>query len=266
MCRLPTSVASVASVMPMIPIGDPVDLPPSGRRYHTARRVRLGDVTPKGRLRLDAIARYLQDIANDDAVDGEYSDIHGWVVRRTELWVHRLPTYMTDVDLTTWCGGLGSHWAERRTSITSADGAHIEAAALWVHVDLKTLKPSPLPADFPAKVAEASRGRTIRANLVIGKSLPKPHMAAVQPWHVRFADMDAVGHMNNAAYWIAAEEHLAADPDLRPPLHATVEHHLPVDPGDEVGIETVVYDDGVFLRHVLADGRVAAVTRLVRLS
>jgi acyl-ACP thioesterase len=250
----------------MSPIGEPVDLPPSGRRYHTSRRVRLGDVTPKGRLRLDAVARYLQDIANDDAVDGRYSDIHGWVVRRTEMWVHGLPTYMTDIELTTWCGGLGSHWAERRTSITSADGARIEAAALWVHVDLETLKPSPLPPDFPALVGEASRGRTIRANLAIGKSLPKPEATTLRPWHVRFADMDAVGHMNNAVYWIAAEEYLATDRNLRPPLHGTVEHHLPVDPGDEVGIETLVTDNRVFIRHVLTDGRVAAVTQLARLS
>jgi acyl-ACP thioesterase len=252
--------------MTVTPIGDPVDLPPSGRRFHSSRRVRLGDVTPKGRLRLDAVARYLQDIANDDAVDGRYSDIHGWVVRRTEMWVHELPRYMTDIELTTWCGGLGSHWAERRTSITSADGARIEAAALWVHVDLQTLKPSPLPPDFPALVAEASRGRTIRANLTIGKSLPKPDPIRVEPWHVRFADMDAVGHMNNAAYWIAAEEYLAGNRQLRAPFHATVEHHLPVDPGDEVGIETLEDDGRVVLRHVLTGGDVAAVTQLVRIS
>ena len=250
----------------MIVIGEPVNRPPSGRLFSTTRRVRLGDVTSKGRLRLDAIARYLQDIANDDAVDGQYSDIHGWVVRRTELWVHQLPNYMTDIELTTWCGGLGSHWAERRTSITSAQGARIEAAALWVHVDLQTLKPSPLPSDFPELVAEASRGRTIRANLTIGKALPKPDCAAATPWQVRFADMDAVGHMNNAAYWIAAEEFLATHRSLRPPMHATVEHHLPVDPGDEVVIETLTFDDRVVLRHVLANGNVAAVTQLVGLS
>ncbi len=250
----------------MTTIGEPVDLPPSGRIFRTSRRVRLGDVTPKGRLRLDAVARYLQDIANDDAVDGQYSDVHGWVVRRTELWVHVLPHYMTDIELVTWCGGLGSHWAERRTSITSSDGARIEAAALWVHVDLKTLKPSPLPPDFPVRVAEASRGRTIRANLAIGKALPKPDGVAAVPWHVRFADMDAVGHMNNAVYWIAAEEYMASHRILRAPFHATVEHHLPVDPGDEVWIETLEFEDRVVLRHLLRDGAVAAVTQLVRLS
>jgi len=247
-------------------IGEPVDLPPSGRIYRTSRRVRLGDVTPKGRLRLDAVARYLQDIANDDAVDGQYSDIHGWVVRRTELWVHQLPSYMTDIELATWCGGLGSHWAERRTSITSADGARIEAATLWVHVDLQTLKPSPLPPDFPERVAEASRGRTIRANLTIGKALPQPDLSAAAPWQVRFADMDAVGHMNNAVYWTAVEEYLASHRAFRPPMHATIEHHLPVDPGDEVAIETLTFDDRVVLRHVLGNGNVAAVTQLVGLS
>ena len=250
----------------MTTIGEPVEIPSSGRVFWASRRVRLGDVTPKGRLRLDAVARYLQDIANDDAVDGSYSDVHGWVVRRTELWVHGLPSYMNDIDLATWCGGLGSHWAERRTSITSGDGARIEAAALWVHVDLQTLKPSPLPPDFPELVAEASRGRTIRANLTIGKALPKPDTTKVTPWHVRFADMDAVGHMNNAAYWVAAEEYLASNRTLRAPFHATVEHHLSIDPGDEVGVEILEYEDRVVLRHVLASGAVAAVTQLVRLS
>ncbi len=43
--------------------------PTIGRTFTGTARVRLGDVTPKGRMRLDAVARYLQDVANDDAVD-----------------------------------------------------------------------------------------------------------------------------------------------------------------------------------------------------
>jgi hypothetical protein len=49
-------------------------------------------------------------------------------------------------------------------------------------------------------------------------------------------------------------------------MHATIEHHLPVDPGDEVAIETLTFDDRVVLRHVLGNGNVAAVTQLVGLS
>lgn len=248
--------------------GTPVELREVGRRFSVERRVRLGDVTPKGRLRLDATARYLQDIANDDAVDGNYSDVHGWVVRRTEMWIYDFPVYMQDVSLTTWCGGYGSHWAERRTTIRGSSAGHIETAALWVHVDLKSLKPSPLPADFVPLVELASGGRKIRANLVLGKDVPPLDDASAQrsPWPTRFADFDAVGHLNNASYWIPAEEHLASHGDLRAPLHVTVEHHLSVEPGQPIEIVTQQLADRVVLRHVIGGDRVAALTQIVRLS
>ncbi len=246
---------------------EPVPEPPNGRVFATRRRVRLGDVNPKGRLRLDAAARYLQDIANDDAVDDAYSDIHGWVVRRTEMWVHQFPVYMHDVKLRTWCGGYGSHWAERRTQITSDAGALIETAALWVHVDLRTLRPTPLPNDFLRIVEHSSGGRKISAKLTIGKHLPplSEDQSMATPWPVRFTDMDAVGHLNNAAYWIALEEYLSTHGSRREPLQATIEHHLAIDPGDRVRIFTDEIDDRVVLRHVLDGGDVAAVTQLVAL-
>ena len=248
--------------------GQPLPIPGVGRRFSVDRRVRLGDVTPKGRLRLDAAARYLQDIANDDAVDGKYSDIHGWVVRRTEMWVHDFPVYMQDVSLTTWCGGYGSHWAERRTSIRGASGGHVEATALWVHVDLKTLKPSPLPADFIPLVEEASGGRKIRAQLVLGREVPplSDSRARREPWPTRFADFDAVGHLNNASYWIAAEEYLAGHGGLRAPLHVAVEHHLSVEPGQTIELVTQELGERVVIRHVLEGERVAALTQIVHLD
>ena len=247
------------------PVTGPVPEPLVGRVFATQRRVRLGDVTPKGRLRLDATARYLQDIANDDAVDGKYSDIHGWVVRRTEMWVHKFPIYMSDITLRTWCGGYGSHWAERRTTIAGADGALIESAALWVHVDMQTMKPVPLPADFVPLVEQSSGGRKVSAKLTIGKGLDRieDSKSPVTDWPVRFADMDAVGHLNNASYWIALEEYLSTHGSRRAPLHATVEHHLAIDPGNKVRIFTDEFSDRVVLRHVLENGGVAAVTQLL---
>ncbi len=246
---------------------DPVPEPSSGRVFAAQRRVRLGEVSPKGRLRLDAAARYLQDIANDDAVDGKYSDIHGWVVRRTEMWVLQFPVYMDDVKLRTWCGGYGSHWAERRTQITTDAGALIETAALWVHVDLQTLRPTPFPSDFLPIVEQVSGGRKISAKLTIGRHLPplSEESSKVTSWSVRFTDMDAVGHLNNAAYWIALEEYLSTHGARRAPFHATVEHHLAIDPGNQVRIFIDEFDDRVILRHVLDGGEVAAVTQLITL-
>lgn len=216
-------------------VSEPAPFPLTGRTFVSQRTVRLGDVTPKGRLRLDATARYLQDIATDDAVDGDYDDPHGWVVRRTEMWVNAFPKYLDQVRLTTWCGGIGSHWAERRTRIeVQQEGAWsiaIEAATLWVRVDLQTLKPLALTDDFRRRIGEAAAGRKISARLHVGRGLADTSSAQssfVVP--LRFSDFDAVGHLNNAVYWEPLEEYLAAHRDRRAPLHAVVEHHASVEP------------------------------------
>lgn len=245
-------------------IGLPSPFPESGRRFSSTRKVRLGDVTPKGRLRLDAIARYLQDIATDDSLDGDYSEPHSWVVRRTQIWVTNFPKYLDQIELTTWCGALGSHWAERRTQIKCANLVAIETAALWVRVDFKTMKPVALSADLIKLLETATKGRKISSRLEIGKNLPAltSNDATTSDWPIRFSDMDAVGHLNNAAYWEVLEEFLGANSGQRAPLRATVEHHDAIDPGDKVRIVTQKIDDRVILRHVV-DDKVAAVTELI---
>ena len=58
-------------------------------RIHRAVHDRLGDVDPAGALRFDAVARYLQDVATDDAADAELSPTAGWLVRRSLVVVER---------------------------------------------------------------------------------------------------------------------------------------------------------------------------------
>jgi acyl-ACP thioesterase len=132
---------------------------------------------------------------------------------------------------------------------------------------METLKPEPLPAGFIPLIAESSGGRKVRSNFVVGKSLPELTAldATSEPWPVRFADMDAVGHMNNASYWIAAEEYLSKHGELRAPMHTVVEHHLSVDPGNDIRLVTQHIDERVIIRHVLSGDAVAAVTQLVKL-
>lgn len=207
-----------------------------GRRFTRRRRVRLGDATPAGRMRLDAMARFLQDIANDDARDGDWSDPHWWVVRRTVIDVARFPSYLEEVDLVTWCGGVGSHWAERRTSMRTPEGEPlVEAAALWVHVDRDTLQPSRVPDDVAQVLTSSSNGRSVGARLLLKASLFDEMSLEESTWPLRFSDFDAVGHMNNAAYWEVLEEQLLADRGLRAPLRAIVEHVAQVEPGEVLG-------------------------------
>ncbi|HUL25351.1 MAG TPA: hypothetical protein VLW44_06235 [Streptosporangiaceae bacterium] len=65
--------------------------PAHGRVFTTARVVRGTDVTPSGRLRLDALARYLQDAAEDDLADAGWDQPYGWLLRRCEVAIRGHP-------------------------------------------------------------------------------------------------------------------------------------------------------------------------------
>ena len=115
-----------------------VPVPAAGRRFTRGRRVRLGDASPAGRLRFDALARYLQDVSNDDTRDAGLADAMSWVVRRIVVDVAQAPVFGEELTLCTFCGGIGGRWAERRVSIAGDQGAGVEAATLWVHLDPQT--------------------------------------------------------------------------------------------------------------------------------
>lgn len=176
--------------------------------------MRLGDTSPRGRLRLDAIARYLQDIANDDATAGGLDNAMGWVVRRTAIEVLQPLRLLESVELTTFCSGVGGRWAERRTSLRGDQGGHVEASALWVHVEPATGRPQRLGADFDGLYGEAHGGRLVSARLAHGEP-PAPgvtdlHGGGLSPFPLRFADFDVLGHVNNAVYWAMVEDVLAS--------------------------------------------------------
>jgi acyl-ACP thioesterase len=175
----------------------------TARRYSAHRPIRLSDTDESGRLRLDAVARYLQDVAADDIADAGWSpDEHIWVVRRTMLDVERPFLDDTSVDLTTWCAGVAAAAAARRTTLSGDRGGLIEAEMIWIHLG-RELQPERLGERFLAVYGESAAGRKASTRLVLsGPPASVPGTA----WHVRSTDVDTLGHMNNAAYWAAVEE------------------------------------------------------------
>lgn len=254
--------------------------PAVGRIYQARRRVRLGDSSPGGRLRLDAVARYLQDIANDDSRDAGSPNPTAWVARRTTIRVDAFPQYLDMVSMCTWCSGLGPRWAERRYSVVSdrndtapddqrpggAAAAHaasagvIEAATLWVHVDMATMKPIGVPAGFAEQFAEAALGRRVSARQQL-PTRPSGENVAVSDWPLRFADFDVLGHVNNTVYWAMVEEQMARQRLLRAPMCVTLEHHDGIGIGDDVKVTVAENPLGFHLWVRTVDDRLAAIVR-----
>ena len=215
----------------------PVELvgaPAAGRVFATTRRVRLGDSSPGGRLRLDALVRLLQDVSDDDTRSAGFEDAAGWVVRRTAVHVESFPTYLEVLHARTWCSGTGGRWAERRISVNGEGGGSIESATLWVHLDPSTMRPLVLPPRFHELFGEATGGRTVRASLHHG---PMPEdLPATRHFPLRFTDFDVLGHVNNANYWVPVEEELARRREVRAPLRAEVEHRDAIEQGALVDV------------------------------
>jgi len=207
-----------------------IGLPQTGRVFHGRQRVRLGDIDPVGRLRLDAVARYLQDVANDDAYDSGIANPAEWVVRRTVVEIRRSAVLREDLDLATFCSGTGASWAERRTVIRGELGAEIDAASLWIQVDAASGRPARLTPDFAAVYGPSAGGRVVRARLRLTEDVPDE--ATDRPFAVRRADLDVMGHVNNAVYWAMLEEVLDDAERAAVPVRIELEHHRALDGQD----------------------------------
>ena len=228
-----------------------VAVPGSGRRYRTSRRVRLGDADRHGRLRLDALARLLQDVGNDDFADAGLDPGSPWVARRTLVWAPQWPRLGDRLSVTTFCGGLGSRWAERRTSLRSEEGGgHVEVAALWVFLDPAGNRPARLPDWFVATYAETAGGRSVTARL---RHPPPTTSADRRPWTIRSTDLDVLHHVNNAATWQSVEDEAVRRGVI--PVRAELEYGAAIDPTDDVVLHSAptAEHDGFLLWLVVDD-------------
>ncbi len=205
-------------------------IPAHGRIFSARRRARLSDLDVNGRLRLDAVARYLQDAAIDDVQETGWGlPDHLWFIRSIRVDVSAPFLEDREVELTTWCNGVAPIAAGRRWSVTGDQGGRIEVDSVWIHLG---------PDERPARLdgfdvyAEGADGRTVSTKL----ELPDPpEDAGAAPWPVRVTDIDRHGHVNNAAYWQAIEERLVRrGPDPARPLRVLLDYRRPIDLDDEV--------------------------------
>jgi acyl-ACP thioesterase len=236
-------------------------LPESGRTFTGRRRVRLADMDEGGRLRLDAVARFLQDVAIEDVSEtGWGTPEHLWFVRRIRIEVHQPFLEDREVELVTWCSGLAAIAAGRRWSVAGDAGGRLEVDSVWIHLG---------PDQRPARIegfdmyAEAAGGRSVSTRL----ELPVPRDGAPRrAWPLRSSDVDLHGHVNNAVHWQAVEDELRIGPvDLYGPLVAEVDYRDPVDLTDRVELVVDADAEAIAIGFSVAE-TVRAVARVGRMG
>jgi acyl-ACP thioesterase len=177
---------------------------PGGRVFEERLLPGIADATGDGRVRLDAIARWLQEVAYHDLLDAGFEEAGAWVVRRQRLRVSSFPRFGEPVTLRTFCSGLGRFAAERRTSIRGAT-ARVEAVALWIWLDVETLRPMRFPPMFVELYAASADGRG--AGVRLRHSEPPPDCDR-DGFTFRASDLDVAGHVNNSHYFAVLEQEL----------------------------------------------------------
>ena len=232
--------------------------PARGRMYRATTRAGLADVAPSGRTRLDALARWIQDVSYADMEDAGLAHLAVWVIRRMRINVRRFPRFGEHFELETFCSGLGRMWAERRVTIALKDAAEscVDAVTLWVHLDPTGQRPTALLPEEIDTFAEAASGRRVTARL----RHPRPHEVADQrSWRFRHIDCDLAGHVNNSAYLEPLEEELLADDGGEPErLDVEIEFRSAAQPGEKTVLHDgpqrwIVGDDEVHASIVLTD-------------
>ena len=178
-----------------------------------------------GRLRLDAVARFLQDIAIDDVQETGWGlPEHLWFVRTIRVDIVEPFVGDTEVELTTWCSGVAAIAAGRRWSLRGDAGGRIEVDSVWIHLDAEQ-RPARIE-DFGV-YAESAGDRHVSTKL----ALPDPPQdASGTPWPLRVTDIDLHGHVNNAVHWQAVEHVLPVEGRL----HAELDYRQPIDLGEDI--------------------------------
>ncbi|MFC4123380.1 acyl-[acyl-carrier-protein] thioesterase [Nocardia rhizosphaerae] len=241
------------------------DCPDLDQAFAASWPVRLGDTDDQDRLRLDAVARYLQDIGFDhlDAVaDGDKHQ--AWIVRRTVIDVYEPIMFGDRVHLRRWADALSNRWCDMRIRLTGERGGHIEAAAFLIHIDPVAGRPARMSDAFMAPMLAGTTEHRLRWRAALTE-LDDREVEAV-PFPLRVTDVDRLGHVNNAVYWEAVEEALAAHPDRQTlPYRAIVEHVGPVMAVDKVMLRTGLRPGGLRLQ-LDVDGAARALGSVDRLE
>ncbi|MDP0398152.1 acyl-[acyl-carrier-protein] thioesterase [Tsukamurella strandjordii] len=219
------------------------DTPP-GPSFERTWPVRTGDVNPERRVRLDGVARYLQDMANDEMFHrGFESTDPYWLVRRTIIDVLAPLSWPADVTLTRWCESTSSRWCNMRISLHDTAGGHVETEGFWIRFNADTGMPTHISDGGMEYLSKYVAETRLRWKALNTEPAPEPS-ASDHEFALRTTDYDPFQHLNNAAYWQLVEDDLDGDPILLSPHRAIIEYLAPLPLGSRVQVRGRRDDQG----------------------
>ena len=207
--------------------------------------LRVADIDRDGRLRLDAAARHIQDIGQDQLRQLGFEETHPlWIVRRTMVDLIRpdrvpghaaaAPVVLGHVEPVVRDAGSHRRPQRRADRVRGVLDQHQPG-------DADALPHRRRLSRGPAAHHDVDRLRW-KAYLKAG---PRETADQIREFPIRFTDIDLFDHVNNAVYWSVVEDYLSASGDmLRGPIRVTLEHEAPVALGDKLEILAHVHPPG----------------------
>ncbi|KWX57405.1 acyl-[acyl-carrier-protein] thioesterase [Mycobacterium sp. NAZ190054] len=209
--------------------------PDSGYVYRTAWRVATGDIGGDLNLRLDGVARYIQEVGAENLVDaGEAAAHPHWLVQRTVIDVIEPIEFPNEVAFSRWCSALSLRWCTMRVDLVGSDGGRIETEGFWIAMNAKTLTPQRATESLIDKFATTTDEHRLRWRRWLQDPVAPEH---AMPFALRRTDIDLFEHVTNTAYWHAVHEVTAVAPDVcTPPYRAVLEYRKPIRYGEDVTV------------------------------
>ena len=258
---------------PMTPLSE-YDL--RAERFEATYRIRAADSGADSRVRLDAMARYLQDIAADMI---EASDFHRtdpfWILRRVIIDVHRPIVAPGDVRVSRWCNATSTRWITMRQTIegvpepapdgrAAGEPGLVETESFCIKVNLEG------GMSRISDEALASLNATVdetRLRWRAMNSAEVPADASTTGFAARASDIDMFGHVNNAIYWQIVETEIGDHRDLiDAPHRAVVEYLRAIPPATDVAVRIHRDADRLGFWVMLDDDTVAATISIAPLE
>lgn len=236
-------------------------LPDAGYVYRTSWPVMTGDIDGQLHLRLDGVARYIQEVGAEHLADADEAEAHPhWIVQRTVIDVIEPIEWPNQVSFSRWCAGLSTRWCTMRVDLVGSEGGRIETEGFWILMNIDTLTPSRASDSLIEKFSSTTSEHRLKWRPWLAGSAETD---VVTPFALRRTDIDFFRHVTNTAYWHAIHEVMAQEPDVcTPPYRAVVEYRRPIQFGEEVTIHSGRHGDEVQIRLVVGEEvRAAALLR-----